>query len=292
MFHTIKDLVKKAEEKNSLFDAIIETEMFDSGESYEVIWNRMTTQLEVMKRTVEQGNQGVESTTKLTGGDAKKLDDYIKQGNSILNESVLKAVRNAIATNEVNASMGLICATPTAGSACVVPGVLLGLSDRYKFTTEQQVRFLFVAGGVGLIIANNASISGAMGGCQAEIGSASAMASAALVDALGGTPEMAAQACAMTIKNMLGLICDPVAGLVEVPCVKRNALGAAQAIVSADLALAGIESRIPVDDVIETMYRVGQDMPSKFKETAQGGLAKSETGMRIEAEIFGNENKK
>ena len=290
MFHTIKDLVKKAEEKNSLFDAIIETEMFDSGESYEVIWNRMTTQLEVMKRTVEQGNQGVESTTKLTGGDAKKLDDYIKQGNSILNESVLKAVRNAIATNEVNASMGLICATPTAGSAGVVPGVLLGLSDRYKFTTEQQVRFLFVAGGVGLIIANNASISGAMGGCQAEIGSASAMASAALVDALGGTPEMAAQACAMTIKNMLGLICDPVAGLVEVPCVKRNALGAAQAIVSADLALAGIESRIPVDDVIETMYRVGQDMPSKFKETAQGGLAKSETGMRIEVEIFGNEN--
>ncbi len=287
MFHTIKDLVAKAEEKNSLFDAIMETEMFDSGESYEVIWNRMSTQLEVMKRTVNQGNLGVESTTKLTGGDAKKLDAYIKKGNSILNESVLKAVRNAIATNEVNASMGLICATPTAGSAGVVPGVLLGLSERYKFTNEEQIRFLFVAGGVGLIIANNASISGAMGGCQAEIGSASAMASAALVDALGGTPEMAAQACAMTIKNMLGLICDPVAGLVEVPCVKRNALGAAQAIVSADLALAGIESRIPVDDVIETMYRVGQDMPSKFKETAQGGLAKSEAGMRIEAEIFG-----
>ena len=287
MFYTIKDLVAKAEEKNSLFDAIMETEMFDSGESYEVIWNRMSTQLEVMKRTVNQGNLGVESTTKLTGGDAKKLDAYIKKGNSILNESVLKAVRNAIATNEVNASMGLICATPTAGSAGVVPGVLLGLSERYKFTNEEQIRFLFVAGGVGLIIANNASISGAMGGCQAEIGSASAMASAALVDALGGTPEMAAQACAMTIKNMLGLICDPVAGLVEVPCVKRNALGAAQAIVSADLALAGIESRIPVDDVIETMYRVGQDMPSKFKETAQGGLAKSEAGMRIEAEIFG-----
>ena len=287
MFHTIKDLVAKAEEKNSLFDAIMETEMFDSGESYEVIWNRMSTQLEVMKRTVNQGNLGVESTTKLTGGDAKKLDAYIKKGNSILNESGLKAVRNAIATNEVNASMGLICATPTAGSAGVVPGVLLGLSERYKFTNEEQIRFLFVAGGVGLIIANNASISGAMGGCQAEIGSASAMASAALVDALGGTPEMAAQACAMTIKNMLGLICDPVAGLVEVPCVKRNALGAAQAIVSADLALAGIESRIPVDDVIETMYRVGQDMPSKFKETAQGGLAKSEAGMRIEAEIFG-----
>lgn len=286
MFHTIKDLVKKAESKGSLFDVIIETEMYDSGESYGVIWDRMSHQLEVMKRTVEQGNLGVESTTKLTGGDAKKLDDYINKGNSILNGSVLRAVRNAIATNEVNASMGLICATPTAGSAGVVPGVLLGLSDRYEFSHEQQVKFLFVAGGIGLIIANNASISGAMGGCQAEIGSASAMASAALVDALGGSPAMAAEACAMTIKNMLGLICDPVAGLVEVPCVKRNALGAAQAIVSADMALAGIESRIPVDDVIETMYRVGQDMPSKFKETALGGLAQSKTGLLIEAEIF------
>ena len=288
MFHTIKDLVKSAESKGSLFEVIMETEIFDSGESYDVIWERMSHQLEVMKRTVDYGNLGVESTTKLTGGDAKKLDDYINSGKSILDVSVLGAVRNAIATNEVNASMGLICATPTAGSAGVVPGVLLGLSDRYQFTHEQQVKFLFVAGGIGLIIANNASISGAMGGCQAEIGSASAMASAALVDALGGSPSMAAQACAMTIKNMLGLICDPVAGLVEVPCVKRNALGAAQAIVSADMALAGIESRIPVDDVIETMYRVGQDMPSKFKETAKGGLAQSETGLAIEAEIFNN----
>ena len=144
MFHTIKDLVKSAESKGSLFEVIMETEIFDSGESYDVIWERMSHQLEVMKRTVDYGNLGVESTTKLTGGDAKKLDDYINSGKSILDVSVLGAVRNAIATNEVNASMGLICATPTAGSAGVVPGVLLGLSDRYQFTHEQQVRFLFV----------------------------------------------------------------------------------------------------------------------------------------------------
>ncbi len=291
MFKTIKELVDKATENNSLFETIIEAEIYDSNESYQVVWDRMKGQLEVMERTIKLGNLGVESTTKLTGNDAKKLDDYINKGHSIMDKSVLKAVRNAIATNEVNAAMGLICATPTAGSAGVVPGVLFGLSERYNFSQEQQIKFLFVAGGIALIIANNASISGAMGGCQAEIGSASAMAAAALVDALGGSPQMAAQACAMTIKNMLGLICDPVAGLVEVPCVKRNALGATQAIIAADMALAGIESRILVDDVIETMYRVGQDMPTKFKETAQGGLAKSVSGIKLEKAIFNDDIK-
>ena len=163
----------------------------------------------------------------------------------------------------------------------------MALVEERNLSIEEQIRFLFVAGGIGYVIANNASISGAEGGCQAEIGSASAMCAAAVVDYMGGSVEMAVEACGMTIKNMLGLICDPVAGLVEVPCVKRNALGASQALVSADLALAGIRSRIPVDEVIETMYKVGLELPSKFRETGKGGLADTPTALRKQSEIFG-----
>ena len=247
--------------------------MNQSGDTYDNIWNKMKIQLDVMKKSVELGVEGVESPTGLSGNDAKKFNDYLQNHKNFTGNLIAKSVRNAIATNEVNASMGLICATPTAGSAGVLPGILVALVEEYNMSEEEQIRFLFVAGGIGFIIANNASISGAEGGCQAEIGSASAMCAAAIVDYFGGTPTQAVHACSMTIKNMLGLICDPVAGLVEVPCVKRNALGASQAIVSAQLALAGIESRIPADEVIETMHRVGQEMSDTFKETAKGGLA-------------------
>ena len=215
------------------------------------------------------------------------MNEYLEKGEFICGETVLKAVKNAIATNEVNAAMGLICATPTAGSAGVVPGVLFAMTDRYELSESEQINFLFTAGAFGLVMANNASISGAEGGCQAEVGSASAMASAAIVENRGGTPEMSSQAVAITLKNMMGLICDPVAGLVEVPCVKRNALGSSQAMVSADMALAGITSAIPTDEVIEAMYQVGRQMPTAFKETAEGGLATTPTGKRLAKEIFG-----
>ena len=177
--------------------------------------------------------------------------------------------------------MGVICATPTAGSAGVAAGVLSALTEERGLTREQQINFLFTAGAVGLVIANNASISGAAGGCQAEIGSASAMASAALVEVCGGTPEQSAEAVAITIKNMLGLICDPVAGLVEVPCVKRNVAGVVNAISSAQLALAGITSVITPDDTIDSMRRIGNDLPSCLKETSTGGLAVTESAKRI-----------
>lgn len=288
MINSLENLVKSAEEHGSFSEAVIAFEMENSGESYDFIWNTMAQQLEVMRLSVQQGIAGVESPTGLSGHDASKLDHYLKTNQPLVSSLVAKAVRNAVATNEVNAAMGIICATPTAGSAGVLPGVLMALVEEKHLTLDQQIRFLFVAGGVGYVIANNASISGAEGGCQAEIGSASAMTSAAVVDLCGGTPRMAAHACAMTIKNMLGLICDPVAGLVEVPCVKRNALGASQALVSADMALAGIESRIPVDEVIETMYRVGLELPSKFRETGKGGLAESSSAQRMQAEIFGD----
>ena len=279
--NSIKELLEKTEGGKSLFEVAIEYEMKTTGNSYESIYDHMLNNLQVMKESVLTGREGVVSHSGLTGNDALKMDEYIKSGKGISGDLVLKSVRNAIATNEVNASMGLICATPTAGSAGVAPGVLFSLVEQFDLSLDKQVEFLFVAAIFGLIIANNASISGAVGGCQAEIGSASAMASAATVYVMGGTPEMSAHAMAITIKNMLGLICDPVAGLVEVPCIKRNALGATQAIVSADIALAGITSRVEPDDVISAMDEVGRNMPTNYKETARGGLAITKSGLAM-----------
>ncbi|MDT1957421.1 L-serine ammonia-lyase, iron-sulfur-dependent, subunit alpha [Carnobacterium divergens] len=288
MFQNVSELVEQANQLGSVFEVMIALEIETTRMPRTEILKKMEQQLTVMENAVEKGVNGVSSATGLTGGDATKLKEYIERGNFLSGETILTAVRNAVATNEVNAAMGLVCATPTAGSAGVVPGVLFAAKDRLNMNREAMVRFLFTAGAFGLVIANNASISGAEGGCQAEIGSASAIASAALVDASGGTPEMCSAAIAMTLKNMMGLICDPVAGLVEVPCVKRNALGAAQAMISADMALAGITSVIPTDEVIEAMYKVGRQMPSIFKETAEGGLADTPTGREIKMRIFGN----
>src|SRR5690625_3024340 len=190
-------------------------------------------------------------------------------------------------TNEVGAAMGFICATLTAGCAGCVPGVLFAVKEHLNPTREQMIRFIFTAGAFGMVVANNAFISGAPGGCLAEVGSAGAMASAAVIEMAGGTPQQSADAFAMTLKNMLGLVCDPVAGLVEVPCVKRNAGGSSLAIVSADLALAGVRSRIPCDDVIGAMYRIGKTMPSSLRETGEGGLADTPTGRFLREKIFG-----
>ncbi|MGB8000850.1 MAG: L-serine ammonia-lyase, iron-sulfur-dependent, subunit alpha, partial [Anaerobacillus sp.] len=232
-------------------------------------------------------NEDVRSHSGLTGGDAVLLQNYMKTGNSLSGHTMLDAVSKAIATNEVNAAMGTICATPTAGSAGVVPGTLFAIREKVNPTEEQMVRYLFTSGAFGFVVANNASISGAEGGCQAEVGSATGMAAAAIVELRGGTPEQSSHAFAIALKNMLGLVCDPVAGLVEVPCVKRNAMGASNALVAADMSLAGIKSRIPCDEVIDAMYKIGQTMPSALRETAQGGLAATPTGRELEAKIFG-----
>ncbi|WHA09849.1 L-serine ammonia-lyase, iron-sulfur-dependent, subunit alpha [Enterococcus montenegrensis] len=286
MFYTIADLVEQAKNYPSVADLMIATEIAVTGRKKEQIIALMERNLTVMENSVAEGVAGVTSVTGLTGGDAKKMDDYLNSGNFLSGDTILTAVRNGIAVNEVNAKMGLICATPTAGSAGVVAGVLLAVRERLNLSHKEQVDFLFTAGAFGLVIANNASISGAEGGCQAEIGSASAMAAAALVCANGGSAHQAAQAVAITLKNMMGLICDPIAGLVEVPCVKRNALGSSQAFISADMALAGIESVIPPDEVVVAMYQVGRKMPSIFKETAEGGLAMTPTAQRLQKEIF------
>ncbi|CAH0183738.1 MULTISPECIES: L-serine ammonia-lyase, iron-sulfur-dependent, subunit alpha [Peribacillus] len=288
MFRNVAELVELAESKQKRISTLmIEQEMEVTGKSREEIIRQMGVNLDVMEQAVEKGLQGVRSVSGLTGGDAVLLQNYIKSGNSLSGELLLDAVSKAVATNEVNAAMGTICATPTAGSAGVVPGTLFALQNKLKPNREQKIEFLFTAGAFGFVVANNASISGAAGGCQAEVGSASGMAAAAIVEMAGGTPAQSAEAMAITLKNMLGLVCDPVAGLVEVPCVKRNAMGAANAMVAADMALAGITSRIPCDEVIDAMYKIGQTMPAALRETAQGGLAATPTGRELEAKIFG-----
>ena len=288
MFKSVEELILICErDQKSIADIMIEQEMEVSGLTRDEVMAKMEQNLVVMERAVEKGLNGVSSPTGLTGMDAVKIRKYIESGKSLSGELVLNAVSKAVATNEVNAAMGLICATPTAGSAGVVPGVLFGIKDKLNPSREDMVRFLFTTGAFGFVVANNASISGAAGGCQAEVGSAAAMAAAAVVEMAGGSPRMSAHAFSICLKNMLGLVCDPVAGLVEVPCVKRNAAGASNAIISADMALAGVESRIPTDEVIEAMYKIGQTMPSALRETGRGGLAGTKTGQEMKARIFG-----
>ena len=289
MFRNVAELVELAEKENiKISDIMIRQEMEITERSFDDIFAQMDRNLVVMEEAIERGiNEDVKSVSGLTGGDAVLLQKYLKSGKSLAGEFHLDAVSKAIATNEVNAAMGTICATPTAGSAGVVPGTLFALKHKVNPTREQMVRYLFTSGAFGLVVANNASISGAAGGCQAEVGSATGMAAAAIVELMGGTPNQSAHAMAIALKNMLGLVCDPVAGLVEVPCVKRNAMGASNAIVAADMALAGIESRIPCDEVIDAMYKIGQSMSMDLKETAGGGLAATPTARALQAKIFG-----
>jgi L-serine dehydratase len=210
------------------------------------------------------------------GGDACKL-----AGNSFIGPVVANAVANAIAVSEVNASMGRIVACPTAGSCGIVPGAIFAIRDFLDCNEDILVRALFTAAGIGQVIAEQATVSGAVGGCQAECGTAAAMAAAAVTEMLGGTPEQSSQAMALALKNMLGLVCDPVAGLVEVPCVKRNGFAAVHALVAAHMALAGIKSVIPADEVIAAMYQIGLDIPRSLKETSEGGLAKTPTALAL-----------
>jgi L-serine dehydratase len=288
MFRNVAELVSLAEQNEvKIAEIMIRQEIEVTGLSREDILKKMEQNLIVMERAVERGLNGVKSHTGLTGGDSVLLQNYIKSGKALAGDLLLDAVSKAMATNEVNAAMGIICATPTAGSAGVVPGTLFAVKDKLNPSRKEMIEFLFTTAAFGFVIANNAFISGAAGGCQAEVGSAAGMAAAALVEMAGGTPQQSAEAMAISLKNMLGLVCDPVAGLVEVPCVKRNALGASNALTAADMALAGITSRIPADEVIAAMYAIGQALPTTLRETGEGGLAATPTGRRLEAEIFG-----
>ena len=197
------------------------------------------------------------------------------------------AMWRALAVSELNAAMGRIVAAPTAGSCGILPAAIVTMQEEYSLDEYDCVMALFTASAVGLVIGNNASLAGASGGCQAECGSASAMAAAAIVELAGGTPQMSGEACAIAIKNILGLVCDPVAGLVEIPCIKRNAGGVTTAFMAAELALAGITSHIPADETILAMKRIGDTMPASLRETAEGGLAMTPTGQALNTRVFG-----
>jgi L-serine dehydratase len=283
MFDSMAEMVERAETSGQpLHEIVLQAEMAQSGGTRADIWVRMRRRLEVMRRSTEQGlTQPVMSLSGISGGSAYRFWHWLGDHQPLTGPILSRALARAMAVNEVNAGMGCIVATPTAGSAGILPGVLLTLQESHGFTDDQLVGALFTASGIGAVIVRRAHVSGAAGGCQAETGSAAAMAAGAAVELLGGSPRQSAQAVAITLKNMLGLVCDPVAGLVEVPCVKRNAAGAAQCFIAVDLALAGVESVIPPDEVIDAMASIGRRMDERFRETAQGGLAATPTGKRL-----------
>lgn len=257
----------------------------EQGLNRQTILDNMYASLEVMRNSIQVGLQGEISRSGMVGGVAQRIQQSTER--SIIGASMRNAVMRAIATGEANACMGKIVAAPTAGASGILPAVLFTLQDDFALSNAQLVSALVVAGGIGLVIAARASIAGAIGGCQAECGSGAAMAAGAAVYLLGGTPKQIGYAVAIALKNMMGLVCDPVAGLVEVPCIKRNAGAAAQALVAAELALLDVHSVIPVDEVIDAMKQVGDALPNTLKETSQGGIAVTPTALELHKKIFG-----
>lgn len=240
------------------------------------IRSRMAVSLQIMKdATKEAINQPSQSMGGLIGGESRKLSDLQSSGKNIAGNLISKAIAYSMGVLEVNASMGLIVAAPTAGSSGVIPGVLLALQEEYDFTDEQIIDALFTCSAIGYLAMLNATVAGAVGGCQAEIGVAAAMAAAAVVELMGGTPEQCTDAASTVLMNMLDLVCDPVGGLVEYPCQNRNASGASNAIVAAEISLAGIHQLIPLDEMMDIMYTVGKKLPAELRETALGGCALS-----------------
>ena len=285
-FNTVAELVKLAEEKElPIHDIVIAREMHDTQRPKQAILNEMQHNWEVMQASIERGIENEErSVSGLTGGDAEKIYEHREGG--YLGAAALSAAAYAVGVSEVNAVMGRIVACPTAGSCGIVPAALYAAREQRHVTDEAIVGALFTAAGIGMVIDQNASIAGAEGGCQAECGAAAGMAAAALVELADGTPAQIANACALAIKNLLGLACDPVAGLVEVPCVKRNGFCTVHAMLAADMTLAGVQSVIPVDDVILALDTIGRSMPRSIRETAEGGLAATPSGKALARRIY------
>ncbi|MCW3975310.1 MAG: L-serine ammonia-lyase, iron-sulfur-dependent, subunit alpha [Candidatus Bathyarchaeota archaeon] len=285
-FRKIQDLIRLAKnKKSSIGKIVIEFEAKSSEKSKKEIWKKMENNWRVMKQSIDHGlTRDIRPITGLTGGNAKRIANANLK---IIDDTMKKAISRALSVAEGNASMKKIVAAPTAGSSGIIPAAITVTIEKLKIPEENAVQALFTAASVGLVIANNATISGAEGGCQSECGVASAMAAAAVVELAGGSPDQVGHAVAIALKNMLGLVCDPVAGLVEVPCIKRNVIGVVNALVSAEMALAGIESIIPVDEVILALDDVSKRMPLELKETACGGLAITPTGKRIKEKFIG-----
>ncbi|WP_040193060.1 L-serine ammonia-lyase, iron-sulfur-dependent, subunit alpha [Clostridium culturomicium] len=270
------------EKKISIAEYTIQEECKLSESTREEVIERMRENLMVMKTSAQEAmDREVISISGLIGGDATKLRKYYENNEPLCGEFMVKAMARALSCSEVNAAMGRIVASPTAGSCGIIPAAVITAGEKLNKSDEEMIQALFTASGVGVIIAKNATMAGAEGGCQAECGSAAAMAAAAVVEMMGGTPQMAFDAGAMVIKNVEGLVCDPIAGLVEIPCAKRNVAGAVSALTMADVAMAGVVSKIPFDDTILSMYKIGRGLPSELRETALGGLAVTPCGLKL-----------
>jgi len=280
MHRSLESLIREAEETGRpLPQVVLETEAKESGVDPAAIRARIAKTLTVMRGAVEEGLRGeVRSASGLTGGRARKLWEG---GPRLLGPRVTETLSRAIATLEVNAAMGLIVAAPTAGAAGVLPAVLVSMDEFQGLGEDRLVDAMLVAGGVGGVIAHRASLAGAEGGCQAETGTAAAMSSAAVTFLCGGTHQQISTAVALTLQGMLGLICDPIGGLVEIPCIYRNASAAMQAIAGAEMALAGLDFPVAADEVIDVMGEVGRRMPAAYRETALGGLAATPSARRL-----------
>jgi len=286
-FTTLQELKVLCEQRNQgIGQVMLEEQSAESGRPADQEFAQMAEYYNIMKMAVDRGlHENTTSRSGLTGLDAQRVMAYRAQSEPNLGGAASEAMAYALAVSEVNASMGRIIATPTAGSCGIIPGVFVSCQERFGWTDEHMVSGLFAAGAIGYVIANNSFISGAEGGCQAEVGSAIGMAAGALVELRGGTPEQAVHAVGLALKNSLGLICDPVGGLVEIPCIVRNGFGAVTALAAADMALAGVRSVIPSDEVVQVMLEVGSSMPEKHRETAGGGLAQTPTGRKIMSDL-------
>jgi len=279
------DAITLCEKENlSLFELALAYEKNNSALSEEKIYTHMANNFSAMKQSIRVGledNSNHKIKPKMFSGYGHKMLSYYDKGNAVSGSVMAKAVTYALSVMEVNCSMGKIVACPTAGSCGVVPAALMSVIESQNIEEKKAIEGLFVCGLIGSIIAKHASLSGAMHGCQAEIGSAAAMAAGAIIYMKGGSPKMAFEAGAIALKNLMGLVCDPVAGLVESPCVKRNAIGVSNALICVDMVMAGIESIIPFDDVVYAMDKVGKSMPARLRETAEGGVADTPTGRKL-----------
>lgn len=290
IFSSVEELLSECgKRKTPLWRLVMEYSAHESGIEPQKSWDEMSCRLRAMRDAAASYEPEQRSRSGLSGGDGAKMERYYRSGRSIGGDFTGEILTAALRMGECNACMHRIVAAPTAGACGVMPAVLLPYAEKFGCPDERLVEALFVAAGFGAVIATRASISGAEAGCQAEIGSAAAMSAAALVYLHGGSPRQMAQAVAIALKNMMGLVCDPVAGLVEVPCVKRNVAGAMNALSAAELALAGIESRIPTDEVIDAMRAVGEALPSALRETGRGGVAASPTAVAFRENFFGKQ---
>ncbi|NMB43405.1 MAG: L-serine ammonia-lyase, iron-sulfur-dependent, subunit alpha [Clostridiales bacterium] len=271
-----KELIQICSDRNiDISRAMLERECFIFEISEEEVWNKMDQAWNIMKDSATAAlNTDLKSVGGLIGGEARKIKERGDKGQAhVCGRVIAKAISYAMGVLEVNASMGLIVAAPTAGSSGVIPGSFLSIKEEMNFTDKDMIKALFNAGAIGYLIALNATVAGAEGGCQAEVGSASAMAASAVTQLMGGSPKQCLSAASSALSNILGLVCDPVGGLVEAPCQQRNAMGVANALISAEIALSGIENIVPFDEMVEVMYHVGSSLPSELRETAKGGMA-------------------